>query len=149
MEPKYSKETLIKVKPDTAKSTDTQKKFRSRQTISGRSSKNPGCTATMSAPSSQPRFLGSFEGINGHIFDIGLTQANRYIKTKKDMVGYVGRTYSNLIKKLIEALTYKLARFLGPFTPTKQVTEPITNVVTTVRKLKMDINYLEKLDINE
>ena len=101
MDPKDSKETSIKVEPDAAKSTDTLKKSRSRQARSGRSLKNPGSTATMSAPSIQPRFLGSCEGMNGHIFDIGPTQADRYIKTKKELVGYVGRTYSNLTKKSI------------------------------------------------
>ena len=92
IDPKDSKETSINVKPDAARSTDTLKKSRSHLARSGRSSKKPVSTATMSAPSSQPRFLGSFEGINGHIFDIGLTQANRYIKTKKELVGYVDRT---------------------------------------------------------
>ena len=106
MDPKDSKETSIKVEPDAAKSTGTLKKSRSRRARSGRSSKNPGITATMSDPSSQPRFLGSCEGMNGHIFDIGPTQADRYIKTKKELVGYVGRTYSNLTKESIETLTY-------------------------------------------
>ena len=87
--------------------------------------------------------------MNGHIFDIGTTQAYRYIKTKKDMVGYFGSTYSNLTKKSIETITYKLASIVGPVMPTKQFTEHITNVVTTVDKLETDITYLEKLDINE
>ena len=33
--------------------------------------------------------------------------------------------------------------------PTNQVTDPITNVVTTVYKLDMDLTYLKNLDINE
>ena len=33
--------------------------------------------------------------------------------------------------------------------PTKQVTDPATNVEITVDKLEADLNYLEKLDINE
>ena len=96
----------------------------------------------MSAPSSQPRFLGICEGINGHMLDIGPTQADRYIKTKKELVGYIGRTYSNLTKKSIETLTYKLSRIMGPVIPTKQVTDPAINVETTVYKLKADLNYL-------
>ena len=79
MDPKDSKETSIKVEPDAAKRTDTLKKSRSRRARSGRSLKKPGSTDTMSAPSSQPRFLGSCEGMNGHIFHIGPTQADRYI----------------------------------------------------------------------
>ena len=149
MDPKDSKETSIKVEPDAARSTDTLKKSRSRQARLGRSSKKPVSTATMSAPSSQPRFLGGFEGMNGHIFDIGATQADRYIKTKKELVGYVGRTYSNITKKLIETLTYKLTIIVGPSMSTKQVTEPNTNVEVTVNKLGEDLTYLEKLDINE
>ena len=149
MDPKDSKETSTKVEPDAAKGTDTQNNSRSRQTRSGGSSKKPGITATMSAPRSQPRFLGIFEGMNGKIFDIVPTQANRYIKTKKDLVGYVGRTYSNLTKNLIETLTYKLASIVGPVMPTKQVTKPINNVVTAVNKLETDLTYLKKLDINE
>ena len=105
MDPKYSKETSIKVKPDAAKITDTLKKSRSRQAILGGSSKTPGSMANMSAPSSQPRFLGSCEGMNEHIFDIWPTQADRYIKTKKELVDYVGCTYSNLTKKSIDTLT--------------------------------------------
>ena len=103
----------------------------------------------MSAPSSQPRFLGSCEGMNGRIFNIGPTQADRYIKTKKELVGYVGRTYSNLTKNSIETLTYKLASIVGPVMPTKQVTDPITDVVTTANKLETDLTYLENLEINE
>ena len=113
MDPKDSKETSIKVEPDAAKSTDTLKKSRSRQAISVRSYKKPGSTATMISPSSQLRLLGSCEGMNGHIFDIGPTQADRYIKTKKELVGYVGCTYSNLTKKSIETLAYKLASIGG------------------------------------
>ena len=67
MEPKYSKETSTKVKTDAAKRTDTQKKSRYCQKISGRSPKKPGSTATVSAPSRQPRFLGRYEGMHGHI----------------------------------------------------------------------------------
>ena len=103
----------------------------------------------MIAPSIQPRFLGSCEGMNGNIFDIGPTQADRYIKTKNELVGYVGRTYSNLTKNSIETLTYNLASIVGPIMPTKKVTEPATNVETTVDKLEADLTYLEKLDINE
>ena len=66
--------------------------------------------------------------MNGHIFDIGPTQADIYIKTKKELVGYVGRTYSNLTKKSIETLTNKLSSIVGPIMPTKQVTNPATNV---------------------
>ena len=149
MDPKDSKETSTKVEPDAAKSTDTQKKSRSRRTRSGRSSKKPGITATMSAPSSQLRFLGICVCMNGHIFDIGPTQADIYIKTKKELVGYVGRTYSNLTKKSIETLTYNLAIIVGPVIPTNKFTDPITNLVTTVDKLETDLAYLEKLDINE
>ena len=93
--------------------------------------------------------MGSCEGTNGHIFDIGPTQADRYIKTKKELVGYVGRTYSNLTKKLIETLSYNLNPIVGPSMPTKQVTDPNTNVEITVDKLEADLTYLEKLDINE
>ena len=32
---------------------------------------------------------------------------------------------------------------------TNQVTYPITNVLTTVDKLEMDITYLKKIEINE
>ena len=102
----------------------------------------------MSAPSIQPRFLGSFEGMNGHIFDIGPTQADRYIKTNKELVRYVGCTYSNLTKKSIDTLTYKLISIVGPSIPTKQVTDPNTNVGITVDKLETDLTYMEKLDIN-
>ena len=73
--------------------------------------------------------------MNGHIFDIEPTQADRYIKTKKELVGYISRTYSNLTKKSIETLTHKLAIIMGPSMPTKQVTDPITNVKITVDKL--------------
>ena len=93
MDPKYFKETSTKVEPDIAKNTDTQKKYQYLQTISGIPPKNPDRTATMSTPSRQPRFLGRCEGTNGHIFDIGPTQSDRYIKMKKDLVGYVGCTY--------------------------------------------------------
>ena len=92
MDIKYPKETSTKVKPDAAKSTETQKKSRSCQTGSVRSPKKSGSTANMISPSRQLRFLGSCEGMNGHIFYIGTTQANRYIKTKKELVGYVDRT---------------------------------------------------------
>ena len=109
MDPKDSKETSIKVEPDAARSTDTLKKSRSRQARSCRSLKKPVSMANMRAPSRQPRSLGSCEVMNGHIFDIGPTQADIYIKTKKKLVGYVGRTYSNLTKKSINTLTYKLA----------------------------------------
>ena len=87
--------------------------------------------------------------MNGHIFDIGPTQADRYIKTNKDLVVYIGRTYSNLTKKSIETLNYNLNSIVGPSMPTKQVTDPTTNVETTVNKLDADLTYLEKLDINE
>ena len=103
----------------------------------------------MSAPSIQPRFLGSSEGMNGHIFDIGPTQEDRYIKTKKELAGYVGCTYSNLTKKLINNLTYKLTIIVGPSMPTKQVTDPSTNVEIPVYKLEADLTYLEKIEINE
>ena len=89
----------------------------------------------MSAKSSQPRFMGSCEGMNGHIFDIGPTQADRYIKTNKELVGYASRTYSNLTKKSIENLTYKLTSIVGPIMTTKQVTDPSTNVEINVKKL--------------
>ena len=97
--------------------------------------------AIMSAPSIQPRFLSICEGTNGHIFNIGRTQAHRYIK-KKDMFGYIGCTYSNLTKKLIATLTHKLASIVGPIMTTKQVTDTVTNVETTVDKLYADITYL-------
>ena len=87
-------------------------------------------------------FLGSCEGMNEHIFDIWPTQNDRYMKTKKELVGYASRTYSNLTKKSIETLTYKLSRIMGPVIPTKQVTDPAINVETTVYKLKADLNYL-------
>ena len=83
IDPKYSKETSINVKPDAARSTYALKKSRSCQAISGRSSKKPVSTASMSAPISQPSFWGSCEGMNGHIFDIGPTQANRHIKKRR------------------------------------------------------------------
>ena len=100
----------------------------------------------MSSPSIQPRFLGSCEGMNGQIFDIGPTQADIYIKTKKELVVYVGCTYSNLTKKNI---IYNLESVVGPVMTTNQVTYPNTNVVTTVDKLEMDITYLKKIEINE
>ena len=103
----------------------------------------------MSAPISQLRLLGSCEGMNGHIFDIGPTQVDRYIKTNKDLVGYMVHTFSNLTKESIETLTYKLAVIVGPAMPTNQVTDPTTNVVTTVDKLEMYLTYVEKIDINE
>ena len=87
--------------------------------------------------------------MNGNIFDIGPTRADRYIKTKKELVGYVGRTYSNITKKSIETLMYKLASMVGRIMPTKQVNDSATNVETTVDKLEADLNNLEKLDINE
>ena len=92
MDPKYSKETSIKVEPDTAKSTYTLNKFRSCRAISGRSPKNPGSTATVEFPSSQPRFLGSCKGMNGQNIDIGPIQDDIYIKTKKETVSYVSQT---------------------------------------------------------
>ena len=128
MDPKYSKEASIKDKPDAENITDILKKSCSRLARTGISSKKPGITATMSAPSSQPRFLGSCEGINGYIFNIGLTQADMYIKTKKELIVYVGRTYSNLNKRSIETLTNKLSSIVGPIMPTKQITDPATNV---------------------
>ena len=149
MDPKDSKETSIKVEPEAAKSTDTLKKSCSRREILGISSKNPDSTATMSATSSQPRFLGSCEGMNAHIFGIGPTQADRYIKTKKDLVVYVSRTYSKLNKNSIQNIMYKLASIVGNIMTTKQVTDPTTNVETTVDKLEADLTYLEKLDINK
>ena len=149
MDPKDFKETSIKVKPDAARSTDTLNNSRSFRARLSRSSKNPDSTATMSTPSSEPSFLGSCEGVNGHIFDIGPTQADRYIKIMKELVGYVGRTYSNLTKKSIETLTYKLTSIVGPSMPTKQVTDPNTNVEITVDKLEANLTYLEKLEINE
>ena len=149
MDPKDSKETSIKVEPDAAKSTDTLKKSRSCQARSGRSLKNPGSTATMSAPISQPRFLGRCEGKNGHILDIVPTQADRYIKTKKELVGYVCHTYSNLAKKSIDTLVYNLTSIVVTSMPNKQVTDPSTNVEITVDKLEADLTYLEKLVINE
>ena len=90
-----------------------------------------------------------YEIMNGHIFNIGPTQADRYIKTKKDMVGYIGPTYSNLTKKSIETLTYKLVRIVVPIMTTKQFTGPATNVETNVNKLEVDLTYLENPDINE
>ena len=149
MDPKDSKETSIKVEPDAARSTNTLKKSCSRRARSGRSSKKLGGIDTTSAPSSQPRFLGSCEGINGHIFDIGPTRADRYIKTKKDLVGYAGRTYSNHTKKSIETLTYKLTSIVGTSMPTKKITDTNMNMEITVDKLEADLTYLEKLDINE
>ena len=64
------------------------------------------------------------------------------------MVGYFGRSYSNLTKKLIETLTYKLASIMGPVMPTKKVTDTITNIITTIDKLETDLTYLENLYIN-
>ena len=43
---------------------------------------------------------------------------------------------------------YKLTSIVGLIMSTKQVTEPTTNVETTVDKLEADLTYLEKLDIN-
>ena len=103
----------------------------------------------MSSPSSQLRFLGRCEGMNGYIFDIGPTQADRYIKTKKELVIFAGRTYSNLTKNLIETLTENLPSILTPIMPSKQVTDPTTNVETIIDKLEADLPYLENLDINE
>ena len=142
MEPKDSKETSIKVEPDAAKSTDTLNNYRSRQARSGRSPKKPGSTATMNAPRIQPGFLGSREGMNGHIFNIGTTQAGIYIKTKKELVGYVAHTYLNLTKKSIETLSYKLTSIVGPIMPTKQVTGPTINAEKNVDKLDADLYYL-------
>ena len=139
VDPKYSKETSIKVKHEPAKSTCTQKKFRTSRKISGRSSKKPVSTATTSAPIILLRFLESCESTNGQIFDIVPTQEDRYIKTKKQLVGYVGPTYSKITKKSIETLTYKLKIIVGPIITTKQVTDPNTNVVTAVNKLYMDL----------
>ena len=96
----------------------------------------------MSAPSSLTILLGSCEGINGNIFDIGPTQADRYIKTKKEMVGYVVRTYSNLTKKSIENFTYKLTSIVEPIMHTKQFTDPSANVGITVNKLEADLTFL-------
>ena len=75
MDPKYYKDTSIKVEPDAVKSMDTLKKYRYRQARSGTSSEKPVSMATMSAPSIQPRFLGICEGMNGHIFNIRSNQA--------------------------------------------------------------------------
>ena len=44
---------------------------------------------------------------------------------------------------------YKLARVVGPIMRNKQLTEPATNVETTVKKLEADLTYMEKLDINK
>ena len=58
MDPKYSKENSIKVKPDATKITNTLKKSLSCRERSGRSTEKPGSTDTMSAPSIQLRFFG-------------------------------------------------------------------------------------------
>ena len=142
MDRKYSKETSIKFEPNTANITDTLKKPRSCREILGRSSKKPVSTPTMRSPSSQPRFLGSCEGMDGQIFDIGPTQADKYIKTKKDLVGYVCRTYSKLPKNYIETLTYKFTSIVGPIMPTKKVTDLATNVEKSVDKLEADLTHL-------
>ena len=148
MDPKDYNETSIKVETGATKITDTPKKSRSRQEISSRSSNNLSSTDTMNTQSIQSRFLGSCEGMNGHIFDIGTTPSDRYIKTKKDLVVYFSCTYSNVTKKSIVTPTYKLTRIVGPIMPTKQVADPTTNVEAIVEKLEGHLTYLENLDIN-
>ena len=44
---------------------------------------------------------------------------------------------------------YNLTSIVVPSMPTKQVTDPSTNVEITIDKLEADLTYLEKLDINE
>lgn len=56
----------------------------------------------------KPKFTGKCEGMQGHVFDcVGskAEQANRFTKTFEILVGHVGRTHNDRIKKAIEDLT--------------------------------------------
>ena len=72
----------------------------------GRSGRGNRCTTT--ATISRQRFEGATEELKGEIFDlVGSRSADLFIKTKKAVVNYVGRTYqhSGDIRRAIETLT--------------------------------------------
>ena len=67
-----------------------------------------GSRRTTTATNSRQRFKGVTEELKGEIFDlVGSRSADLFIKTKKAVTNYVGRTYqhSGNIRRAIETLT--------------------------------------------
>lgn len=83
-----------------------------------------------------PKFDGRCEGLKGHVFKYGdPSQANIYIKTKREIAEYVGRTYQqdgSIIKQSIDNLT------------TYTIPEPVDydpKTATELEKLKWNKAY--------
>eukprot|EP00978_Attheya_sp_CCMP212_P020625 scaffold59227_cov43-Attheya_sp.AAC.1 len=68
-------------------------KSKSRSSRSRHGTKKPASNGTVTAPR-QPKFEGSEEKLNGHIYDCSdMRQSDMYAKTTREIVGYVGREY--------------------------------------------------------
>ncbi|VEU38525.1 unnamed protein product [Pseudo-nitzschia multistriata] len=72
--------------------------------------------------STQSGFKGRCDQLNGHIFDVGSTQASRYMKTKKEIVQYAGRTYGAEVRRAINDVSCVRAIIDGD-NPTKDMTK--------------------------
>jgi hypothetical protein len=65
--------------------------------------------------SSSPTFSGRCKELEGHIYDVGANQADRYIKTTKELEQYLRGTFTPEALKSIEELT--LVSFTEPSMP--------------------------------
>ena len=55
-------------------------------------------------PTNQVKFKGRCTDLEGHIFDVGPTQATQYMKTKNEITEYAGRTYGSTTRRSMEEL---------------------------------------------
>ena len=89
-----------------------------------------GSRRTMTATISRQRFDGATEDLKGEIFDlVGSRSADMFIKTKKAIANYVGRTYqhSGDIRRAIETLTLSTIPM-----PTAPVADPMPVLLAAI-----------------
>jgi hypothetical protein len=55
-------------------------------------------------PANQVKFKGRCTDLEGHIFDVGQTQATQYMKTKNEITEYAGHMYGSTARRSMEEL---------------------------------------------
>jgi len=69
-----------------------------------RGRRNTTTTNPAPRPTNQVKFKGRCTDLEGHIFDVGQTQATQYMKTKNKITEYAGRTYGSTTRRSMEEL---------------------------------------------
>ena len=102
---------------------------------------SPANAGTNDTPAVKTKpFLGRCDELEGFIYNIGTNQADEYIKTTREIVEYVGRTFTAEAKNSIEELT--IHQFTQPTMP--QIQDP-NDVDVMIDKTEQQLSYMDKI----